>query len=116
MTNSEFFDMTEELKWQCVDSDCYSYDLNAALEKFTVWMDEVNDKLYLAVSGKLNANGTWTLRCRKCRKKRDTHPVKNTVSELTAQAINDVIEDWFESNKDTEDMKYDDWDTGDQYL
>lgn len=114
MTGSEFYDLTEELKWECVDSECDSYD--GPISKFNIWMDEVDDKLYLVVSGRLNANGAWVLRCRKGRMKRDTHPVKNTVSELTAQAINDVIEDWFESNKDTEDMKYDDWDTGDQYL
>lgn len=116
ITNSEFFDMTEEMEWNPVDADCFSYDMKAPTEKFTIWMDEINDKMYLVVSGKLNANGTWTLRCRKARLKHDTHPVKNIVSELTVQALNDVIKDWFESNKDTEDMKYDDWDTGDKYL
>lgn len=110
MTNSEFFDITEELEWPVADSDCYSYDLKAQTEKFTIWMEPIDGTFYITVSGKLNANGTWTIRCRKSRLKRDSHPVKNTVSEITVQAINDVIKDWFESNKDSQAL----WDDEDE--
>ena len=110
MTNSEFFDMTYELEWEVADSDCFSYDMKAQTEKFTIWMEPVDGTFYLVVSGKLNANGTWTLRCRKSKLKRDSHPVKNIVSEVTVQAINDVIKDWLESNKDSQAL----WDDEDE--
>lgn len=42
MTNSEFFEMTEELEQPVADSDCYSYDLKAQTEKFTIWMDQID--------------------------------------------------------------------------
>ena len=63
-------------------------------------------------------NGTWTLRCRKGRNVNGTQFVKNVVPELTSQAVEDVINDWFETNQKTKApaLQYDDWDTGDQYL
>lgn len=37
-------------------------------------------------------------------------PVKNRVPEITAQALDDIVDDWFETNKDAACLQADDWD------
>ena len=100
----------------CVDVDRDGYD-GQPLTYFKMWMDEIRGQMYLIVAGRLNPkNGTWTLRCRKGRNVNGSHFVKNVVPELTAQAVKDVIDDWFETNSKAPALQADDWDTGDQYL
>ena len=37
-------------------------------------------------------------------------PVKNRVPEITAQALDDIVDDLFETNKDAACLQADDWD------
>lgn len=102
----------------CADVDRDGYG-GEPLTHFKMYMDEIKGQMYLIVAGRLNPkNGTWTLRCRKGRNVNGTQFVKNVVPELTSQAVEDVINDWFETNRKTKApaLQYDDWDTGDQYL
>ena len=55
-------------------------------------------------------DGTWTVRCRKLKHNQGSVPVKNRVPEITAQALDDIVDDWFETNQDAECLQTDDWD------
>ena len=97
-SNIDFADIEDGLGYDyiCANVDGYG---GKPLTHFKMYMDEIKGQMYLIVAGRLNPkNGTWTLICRKERNVNGTQFVKNVVPELTSQAVEDVINDWFETN------------------
>lgn len=108
--------MLYDMKYENVDMDTDGTG-DIPCTKFKIWLDQARDsQMYLVISGRLMKDGTWTLRCRKTRRNEGSVPVKNRVTEITAQALDDIVDDWFETNEEAACLQYDDWDTGDQYL
>lgn len=114
MRSDEFHNMLYDMKYENVDA---STDWPAEpITSFKIWLDEARDsQMFLVISGRLK-NDTWMIRCRKAKHNQGSVPVKNAVPELTAKALDDIVDDWFETNKNAECLKVDDWDDGDQYL
>lgn len=116
MKGDLIYDILDGMKYGNVDSETDGWSGNPCTY-FKIWLDEVKDsQWYLFVSGKENPDNSWTIRCRKLKNGKGTHSVKNTVPVLTSQSLDDLVDDWFESNKGAEALQVDDWDTGDQYL
>lgn len=115
MKGDLIYDVLDGMKYDYVDDETDGWSENPCTY-FKVWLDETKGQMYLFVSGKENPDNSWTIRCRKLKNSKGTHSVKNTVPVLTAQTVDDIVDDWFESNKGAEALQYDDWDTGDQYL
>lgn len=108
--------MLYDMKYENVDMDTDGTG-DTPCTKFKIWLDQARDsQMYLVVSGRLMKDGTWTIRCRKTRRNEGSVPVKNRVPEITAQALDDIVDDWFETNEGAACLQTDDWDTGDQYL
>ena len=96
--------MLWDMKYENVDmdTDCTG---DIPCTKFKIWLDQARDsQMYLVISGRLMKDGTWTIRCRKMRRNEGAVPIK------TAQALDDIVDDWFETNKDAACLQADDWD------
>lgn len=102
--------MLYDMKYENVDMDTDGTG-DTPCTKFKIWLDQARDsQMYLVVSGRLMKDGTWTIRCRKERRNEGAVPVKNRVPEITAQALDDIVDDWFETNKGAACLQADDWD------
>lgn len=111
------FDMLAEMKYDYDDAD---FDTNTTgidvFTKLKLWMSTIKGQKWLIVTGRKLKDESWSLRCWKSYANSGTFPVKEKVPELTPQALDAIIDKWFEENSVTEEetaLDYDDWDSED---